>query len=141
MPAASRTAARPWSFCIWQESPAHLLRTITVTLEGAARSAPLANALDCGMPIDDGPLNVGGIRTPPVDAPVDVLSGAPGPKPDLLCLLMGYTTPLPAELYSSRHDYQRRYEGAADEAIARGFVLEDDRDALLAFADPSRIPD
>ena len=87
---------------------------------------------------------LGGVRTPPVDVPVEVLSGAPGPDPTLLCLLLGSTTPLPddrlAELYPSRADYERRYEAAADEVIAAGFVLEDDRDALLAFADPSRIP-
>lgn len=29
---------------------------------------------------------------------------------------------------------------AADEVIESGFVLQDDRDALLAFADPSGIP-
>ena len=30
-------------------------------------------------------------------------------------------------------------EAAADAVIEAGFVFEDDRDALLAFADPSRI--
>ena len=88
---------------------------------------------------------LGGIRTPPVDVPVDVLSGVPGPNPDLLCILLGSTTPLPAErlaeLYPSRADYEQRYAAAADEVIEAGFVLEDDRDALLAFADPSRIVD
>lgn len=86
---------------------------------------------------------LGGIRTPPVDVPVDVLSGVPGPSSSLLCLLLGSTTPLSpdrlAELYPSRADYEQRYEAAADKAIEAGFVLEDDRDALLAFSDPSRI--
>jgi len=148
---------------------------------------PIAAALDCGTPINDGPLHLvakaalrsldqwvrtgepppeaprldvtsgdppeirrdadgialGGIRTPPVDVPVDALSGVPGPKPDLLCILLGSTTSLPAErlaqLYPSREDYEQRYETAADEVIEAGFVLEDDRDALLAFADPSGI--
>ena len=88
---------------------------------------------------------LGGIRTPPVDVPVDVLSGIPGPNRDLLCILLGSTTPLPAErlaeLYPSRADYEQRYAASADQVIAAGFVLEDDRDALLGYADPSRIAD
>lgn len=150
---------------------------------------PIADAVNCGAPVNNGPLHLvakaalrsldewvrtgeppaeasrldvtsgdppeirrdadgialGGIRTPPVDVPVDVLSGVPGPNPDLLCILLGSTTPLPAErlaeLYRSREDYEQRYEAAADEVIEAGFVLEDDRDALLAFADPSGIAD
>jgi hypothetical protein len=87
----------------------------------------------------------GGIRTPPVDVPVDVLSGVPGPDPSTICLLLGSTIPLPpervTELYPTRAEYRKRYRAAMDEAIEAGFVLEADRDALLEFADPSRIPD
>lgn len=148
---------------------------------------PVAESLDCGVPINDGPMHVvakaalhaldewvrtgaappeaprletsgdppafvrdsdgivrGGVRTPPVDVPVVVLSGAPPPDASLICLLMGSTTPLPderlRELYESRADYERRYEAAVDEAIAAGFVLEDDRDTLVEYADASRIP-
>jgi hypothetical protein len=72
-----------------------------------------------------------------------VLSGEPGPNEDLLCILLGSTKPLPperlAELYSSRDDYEKQYEAATDAAIDAGFVLEEDRDAILEFADPSRI--
>lgn len=148
---------------------------------------PIAAAIDCGAPINDGPLHVvakaalrgldqwlrtgapppeaprleltdgappailrdadgiavGGIRTPPVDVPVAVLSGIPGPKTDLICLLLGSTTPLPAErlaaLYASRADYEQRYAADADAAIAAGFALAEDRDALLAFADPDAL--
>jgi hypothetical protein len=86
---------------------------------------------------------LGGIRTPVVDVPVDVVSGAAPPKPDLICLLMGSTKPLPPEriaaLHPTRADYERRFEAAADQAIAAGFVLKDDRDALLAFAEPARV--
>jgi hypothetical protein len=86
---------------------------------------------------------LGGIRTPPVDVPVAVLSGIPGPNPDLLCILLGSTKPLPAariaELYPSRAVYQQRYDADADKVITAGFVLAADRDALLAFADPSRV--
>jgi hypothetical protein len=86
---------------------------------------------------------LGGVRTPPVDVPVEVLSGVPGPKPSVLCLLLGSTTPLPAEriaeLYASRADYVQRYDGATDDTIAAGFALAEDRDALIGFSDPSKI--
>jgi len=147
----------------------------------------IADQVDCGVPINDGPMHViakaalhdleawvqtgelppiaprlettagltpaiarnadgialGGIRTPPVDVPVDVLSGVAGPNPSLLCILLGSTKPLAANrlvaLYPTRADYQRQYDADADLSIRSGFVLEADRDALLAFAQPSRI--
>jgi hypothetical protein len=72
-----------------------------------------------------------------------VLSGAPGPNPSIICLLLGSTKPLPAarlaQLYASRAAYQQRYDADADKAIQAGFVLADERAALLAFAKPSRI--
>jgi len=148
---------------------------------------PTADTLDCGVPINNGPLHVvvkaalrsldrwvrtgeappqaeplqltkdapvavvrdpdgialGGVRTSPVDVPVDVLSGKAGPNPAVICLLLGSTVPLPAErlaeLYPSSADYVQRYAAATDAAIAAGFVLEEDRDALQAFAQPSRV--
>jgi hypothetical protein len=148
---------------------------------------PIGASIDCGAPINDGPLHVvskaalraldewvhtgalppeaqhleltsatpsqivrdadgialGGIRTPPVDVPVAVLSGAPGPIGSVICILLGSTTPLPAErlaeLYTSRQDYVQRYAAGADAVIAAGFALAEDRDALLGFSDPSAI--
>jgi hypothetical protein len=92
---------------------------------------------------DQDGIALGGIRTPPVVVPIDVLSGEPGPNEDLLCILLGSTKPLPperlAELYSSRDEYEKQYEAATDAAIAASFVLEQDRDSILEFADPSRI--
>jgi len=147
-----------------------------------------ATRLDCGVPINNGPLHVvakaalhalttwvesgkapptaeridvaaagspqiqrnadgialGGIRTPPVDVPVAALTGTPGPNPSVICLLLGSTTPFSdqrvAELYPARAAYLRQYDADADKAIRAGFVLRDDRAALRAFADPSRIP-
>jgi hypothetical protein len=147
----------------------------------------VAESLDCGVPINDGPLHLvakaalrgldvwvrtgeapppapwlevtegaepdivrdddgiarGGIRTPVVDVPVDVLSGAPGPSDDLICILMGSTVPLPDErlavLYPSRADYEERFAAALDDTIAAGFVLEEDRGAMAAYAQPERI--
>jgi hypothetical protein len=87
---------------------------------------------------------IGGIRTPPVDVPVAALSGAPGPNPSTICLLLGSTTPFSdaqlRQLYRSRARYRDEYRADADRAIKSGFVLAQDRAALLAFAEPSRIP-
>ncbi|THJ75776.1 alpha/beta hydrolase domain-containing protein [Candidatus Frankia alpina] len=86
---------------------------------------------------------LGGIRTPPVDVPVATLSGVPGPKSSTICLLLGSTTPFSttrlAQLYPSHAAYQQRYDADADKTIKAGFVLSDDRAALLAYADPSAI--
>jgi hypothetical protein len=86
----------------------------------------------------------GGIRTPPVDVPVATLSGAPGPNPSTICLLLGSTKPFSAvrlaQLYPSRAAYLDHYKTAADATIRAGFALPGDRAALLAFADPSGIP-
>lgn len=87
----------------------------------------------------------GGIRTPPVDAPVDVLSGDPAPNGPLHCLLFGSTTPLPdgriADRYAGRAAYLAAFESSADAAVAAGFVLPEDREALLAYAQPGRVTD
>ena len=85
----------------------------------------------------------GGIRTPLVDVPVDTLSGDPAPGGPLQCLLFGSTTPLPdariAELYDDPAAYLQAFEESADASIAAGFVLPEDREALLAYARPDRV--
>jgi len=86
---------------------------------------------------------LGGIRTPPVDVPVATLSGEPGPDAALACILFGTTTAFTperiAELYPSRADYEQRYAANADIVIEQGFVLGDDRDRLLDYADPDAV--
>ncbi len=85
----------------------------------------------------------GGIRTPPVDVPVAALSGAPGPDPSTICLLLGSTKPFSAArlatLYPSRAQYLRRYKARTKEAVKAGFVLRADRKAMLGYAEPSKI--
>jgi hypothetical protein len=86
----------------------------------------------------------GGVRTPLVDAPVDVLSGLPPPNSSIICLLSGTTTPIPAatlaQLYPTKAAYLADYTKATDAAIKAGFVLGADRAAVLAQAQPARIP-
>jgi hypothetical protein len=86
---------------------------------------------------------LGGIRTPPVDVPVATLSAVPGPNPSVLCLLLGSTTPFTAarvaQLYPSKVAYLKKYDADATKAIASGFVLQADKPALLAYADPSAV--
>ena len=78
-----------------------------------------------------------------MDVPVDVLSGQPGPSEDLFCLLLGSTTPLPAErlavLYPTRAAYESAYDEQVNAAIDQGVVLADDLAALRAYAQPDRI--
>ena len=85
----------------------------------------------------------GGVRTPAVDAPVDVLSGIPASDATIICLLMGSTTPIPddelATLYASQDEYVTAYEDATDAMIDAGFALDDDRDQLLAESQPDRV--
>jgi alpha/beta hydrolase family protein len=92
---------------------------------------------------DDDGIVVGGIRTPLVDSPIEVLSGEPRPSSGLIGMLFGRTDPLSpervGELYESRVAYLETYEAAADAVIASGFVLPEDRDALLAAAKPDLV--
>lgn len=147
----------------------------------------IADSLDCGVPVNDGPLHVvakaayralgqwvstgtpprsaprlaltaggapavardadgialEGVRTPPLDVPIEVLSGVPGSNPAVICILLGSTTPLPADriaaLYPTRADYERKYRAAVAAAIAKGYVLPQDRAAILAYSHPDRV--
>lgn len=87
---------------------------------------------------------LGGIRTPQVDVPVATLSGDPGPSDKIICLLLGKTVPFTperlAQLYPSRQAYTDAYAKATDAAIASQFVVAEDRDAIVADAQPSAIP-
>lgn len=148
---------------------------------------PIADQVDCGAPVNDGPLHVvakaglraledwvrdgnepptadrleltattppaiardtdgiavGGVRTPPVDVPAVVLSGDPPPNDDLLCLLLGSTTALPAERLAERYPsakaYEAAYATAAEATTAAGFALTEDRAALAAYARPDLV--
>lgn len=98
------------------------------------------SAGDAAIQRDPDGIALGGLRTPPVDVPVRVLSGEQGPNPAVICLLLGSTRPLSderlAQLYPSREAFQQRYDAAVDAAIDAGFVLEEDRAALDGYAHP-----
>ena len=119
-----------------------------VRTDAAPPAAPLLEVTDGPKPEirrDTDGIALGGVRTPPVDVPVDVLSGVAGPNPEVLCILLGSTTPLPeariAELHPSRARYDEQYAADTDKAINAGFVLAEDRDVMTAFAQPDRVSD
>ncbi len=105
--------------------------------------APRLETTDDGFVHDDNGNVRGGVRTPRVDAPVEVLSGRPWPGASVACRLFGSTLALPAarlkDLYVDREAYVAAYTRAADAAIAAGFLLDEDRESLLAEAQPELI--
>lgn len=106
----------------------------------AAPSAPPLEIADGVFVRDDLGVVRGGIRTPVVDAPADVVSGDAGPDASVICSLFGRTLPLPAgageRLWPTHEAYLAAYAAATDAAIAAGFVLPEDREAVLAEARP-----
>ncbi|HWM75135.1 MAG TPA: alpha/beta hydrolase domain-containing protein [Nocardioides sp.] len=123
-----------------------VLRAALRHLDGWARggdpppAAPRLETTNDGFVHDDNRNVRGGVRTPRVDAPVEVLSGRPWPGASVACRLFGSTITLPAErlkeLYVDRAAYLAAYARATDAAIEAGFVLAEDREALLADAQP-----
>jgi len=102
-------------------------------------------ATSATMPVaiarDSDGIAIGGIRTPQVDVPTQVLSGEPGPNPSLLCILLGSTRPLPAPSFAERYgtSYPARFETATKIAVEAGVFLEQDAEVpkLLQSADPT----
>lgn len=95
--------------------------------------------------VDDLGNVLGGVRTPSVDAPTQVLSGIVPDPVSRICLLFGTTHPIPehllADRYGTREEYEMCYANATDAAIEAGFVLADDREELLADANPELVPE
>ena len=119
---------------------AYVVRAALRWLEGWARGgspAPAGDRLEVegdGFVLDEHGNVRGGVRTPAVDAPADVLSGYAAPEASPICALFGRTLPLAAPAYASHEEYLAAYTAATDAAIAAGFVLPEDRDAVLAEA-------
>lgn len=72
---------------------------------------------------------LGGVRTPQLDVPVATLTGEGSS-------FIGSTTPFSAEvlaeLYPTEADYDAAFDDALDRAIADGFMLADDAEAIRA---------
>ncbi len=104
----------------------------------AAPSAPVLQVEEGRFVLDDVGNVRGGVRTPAVDVPTSMHSGLVSPDAPLLCRLLGRSVPLTADvlraLYPSRQAYLAAYEEAVDHAVAAGFVLAEDRAAVLAEA-------
>ncbi|MGV9712869.1 alpha/beta hydrolase domain-containing protein [Gordonia sp. NPDC003424] len=83
---------------------------------------------------------LGGVRTPCVDTPTQVLSGVVTGDLPRICVLFGSTTDAPAEALSQRYadpaDYLAKYHAATDLMIAGGFALAADREEIVADARP-----
>ncbi len=109
---------------------------------------------------DDDGYALGGVRLPFVPRELDdgTIAGAPVGRyvgfaaeymeqdpPNMLAAMGGTFEPFSdeelAERYPTRQDYLERYEAALDEVIEEGYVLEEDRDRLLARAGEVDIPE
>lgn len=128
---------------------AYVVRAALRWLDGWARggdpapSAPRLEVQGRAFVLDDAGNARGGVRTPVVEAPVELLRGDTDPGASYLCQLFGSTLPMPPEVirerYADRAAYHAAYERAADAAVGAGFVLADDREELLAEARPGLV--
>ncbi len=123
------------------------------TWSGGGTAAPSAAPLD--LHPDDDPAAperfaldtvgnaTGGVRTPCVDAPTQVLTGLAAPGVSIICSLFGRTLPIAADVlrdqYDDPADYLARYDAALAAAIEAGFVLPEDAAAIRAEARPDLI--
>jgi hypothetical protein len=92
----------------------------------------------------------GGVRNPLVDVPTATLTGEPPPgttaadfaKSNGTCLLFGHTIPFTraklVDFYGTADHYVAAFRAAADKAVAAGFLLRPDADALIAEAEANR---
>lgn len=96
--------------------------------------APDLEIVDGAIVRDELGIALGGIRTPPVDVPLRVLSGDPGPDGGA-CFLFGTTTDLPpetiAELYVDQADFEAKLRASADAAVKAGWLLPVDADQMV----------
>lgn len=86
---------------------------------------------------------VGGIRTPPVDAPISVLTGT-NPSTNAICVLFGSTTPFTAAQlaahYADHDAYVRAVTKSADQAVSDGFLLAPAAKTMIADAKAADVP-
>ena len=88
--------------------------------------------------VDENGNAYGGVRSPWVDVPVSVLSGA-GNSGSPLAMLSGSAVPFDAselaKLYpGGKAEYLKRFGASLGTAIQAGFILPDDKDEILGIA-------
>ena len=112
--------------------------SLSTTLLGEETAEPFFDVDDLGNAL-------GGVRTPCVQAPTQILSGIVPDAISRICMLFGSTKPIDSGAltarYGTRDNYLDTYRSHADAAITAGFALPDDLDELLADARPDLIPD
>jgi hypothetical protein len=99
----------------------------------------LADTAPATLAKDQHGLARGGIRTPWVDVPTAILSGL-DQRGAGFAFLFGTTRPFSPEKLASlypggKDDYMARFTEATDAAIKAGFLLEADREEIIALAD------
>lgn len=92
---------------------------------------------------DENGLALGGIRTPPVDAPTATLRGDNLPDLGYICALFGSTIPFDgatlARLYPTHAGYVEKVTRSAGEALEKGFLLDPDAQAFVEAAEQSKV--
>ena len=118
---------------------AALSHLITWVQDGTSPPAsPLIEIDDSsGAPVvvrDEDGIALGGIRTPPVDAPLRVLSGDPSGEEGGFCFLFGQTIDLDgvADRYADVDAYIAAFDASAAAAVESGWLLEADAATMRA---------
>ena len=107
-------------------------------------AAPELELVDGVIVRDDLGIALGGIRTPDVDVPRAVHTGASRPGASVICSLFGSTTPLEpdvlASLYATHEDYVDQVRASAEAAAAAGYLLPSGIEHFVADADAAAVP-
>jgi hypothetical protein len=110
---------------------------------GAPPSAPPLEVSGDDFVVDEVGNVGGGVRTPAVEVPTARLSGFSDPAGPAVCALFGTTEVLSRETlldrYGSREALETAYAEAVERAVEAGFVLAEDREALLAESGADRL--
>jgi Alpha/beta hydrolase domain len=91
---------------------------------------------------DENGIAIGGVRNPLVDVPIAATTGEPPGNADLakadVCGLFGTTVSFDqaklVDLYGTFDNYLQKFEASAADAVAGGFLLQADADALIVEA-------
>jgi hypothetical protein len=102
------------------------------------------------LKLDDNKNVLGGVRTPHIQVAIATygFDNAPANSTDfvalLACGLGGNTVPFTesklTQLYPTHDDYVKKYTAAADEAVAKGYLLQADYDEVVKEAKAAPIP-